>query len=502
MVIEGGEFIPGDGAKGPTSRTSGQEPAVGGTGGAGGLLRIVASGITFRRLEQLPEGQTERSVRIMLGQGGTGGDAIATGELPTAIGGIGGDSQLPIIEATTGGIVLVGGVGSPAISLVRSSHPLPNVGGRGGTAFATGDDGADATSDTPAQEGRRASATGGKGGRLGGDKARVDLLGDVFVGGVTNPGALSIVGLDGATPGPGGSALATGGNGGAGSAEFKDGANGGPSIHMGGEAGELNFFDNRSNQYIGVGADGGRMGLGSGISGERVFGSGGSGFGSCGIGGIGPGGRGGNGGLAGGESGFPSLVNGARQGERGGLVILAWGNGGDGGDGAGPGAGGGIGDFSASTFRAPATHLGSLPRLIPGAVGNDCGIIVEPAISVTSDLNGHAPFIGLAGVSQLSVTPGADGALTISGNGPWILLTGTVAADGSFTLSGSGTVAGNPGVGITMTGVLTLDAERRVVGITSGTLTVDADNSVLPPNGSGQRNPAIYSVTGAKVGGQ
>jgi len=31
----------------------------------------------------------------------------------------------------------------------------------------------------------------------------------------------------------------------------------------------------------------------------------------------------------------------------------------------------------------------------------------------------------------------------------------------------------------------------------SGELTVDANNDKLPPNGQGQRNPAVYTVEGS-----
>lgn len=103
-------------------------------------------------------------------------------------------------------------------------------------------------------------------------------------------------------------------------------------------------------------------------------------------------------------------------------------------------------------------------------------------------------------VGALTVTFGENGAITITGPSPWVELTGTVASDGSFTAQGRGSVAGFPGVLVTFTGILQFDANGMATGIT-GTLIADAENSILPANMSGVRNPAVYNVTGTLASG-
>lgn len=497
LKLGGGQLIPGGGGNGGEGSALSGGTGIGGPGGPGGRVIFRAPSLLFRRATDLgapPTGLTN-STQLYLGKGGRGGTGRGGGVDGSAIGGRGGDAGLPRITATSGAIVLEGGVGSPTVMISRreSQH-----GGDGGGAGVVASDGADATASEAAKPGGSATGQGGRGGNIGEDE-RTDLLGHVFVGSVTNPGAILIEDSDGRAGAGGGVGLASG-NGGAGNEAFPNGADAGPGSATVGEAGSVTFFDNRSGMYVGRGGLAGGIFLGD--YGLARKGSGGAGWSDCRVGNLVPGGLGGSGATVLGTAGLPGMVGGVRSAGQGSVTLVKqWGNGADGGDGLAPGMGGAAGDY---LFANPVTlyTLGAGPRLQPGQPGNACEVGVQPSVAVESDENGHAPFIGFGALGQLAVTLGTGGTLTITGPAPWVTLTGTVAADGSFTLSGSGTVAGFPGVGITMTGMLTLDDESRVVGISNSTLTVDATNSVLPPDGDGNRHPAIYSVTGSKIGGQ
>jgi hypothetical protein len=213
------------------------------------------------------------------------------------------------------------------------------------------------------------------------------------------------------------------------------------------------------------------------------------------VGALKPGGRGGDGGKPSGIVGQPGWVGTTPGDQVGAVHFVNLANGGDAGSGTNAPAGGSAGS-AADVIGLVATNLRSFA---PGADGDGCAIAVDPAISVESDANGHAPFIGLS-PSVLQVTLGENNEIAVTGNGNWVTVTGTVDASGNFTATGSGTVAGFSNVPVSFSGALSLDGEGRAAGIQSGMLTMDSTNSNLPPNGAGQRNPAVYSVSGGKIG--
>jgi hypothetical protein len=311
-----------------------------------------------------------------------------------------------------------------------------------------------------------------------------------------NPSNIDVSAFGTMTAGAGGATFVGGGNGGSGSAAFKDGADAGTSTAVGGDAGPLTLVDNRgSGQFLGRGTIGGFLayGLPQEVYPDLLTGSGGAGWSDCRVGNVEPGGMGGLGSIAAGALGQPSQKGSAREGDEASFLIFHWGNGGDGGDGVDPGTGGSPGDISAIiASSAPEVEQ---PSLKPGANGNSCATDMAAGVVVESDKNGHDPYTQYSTVSTLTATLGPDGQIQISGSGPWVTLTGTVSPDGSFDVSGTGTVAGYPGVTITMSGQLTMDSDGRITGIGSSTLTLDAANNVFPPNGEGVRNSPVYSVT-------
>ncbi len=216
-------------------------------------------------------------------------------------------------------------------------------GGLGQTVAAIGGDGTDGG------DGGSATCTGGVGGGIHSVT-------------ITIPGWGQSVGWY-AFPcyaGPGGHALAIGGNGGSATEGGQSGGKGGAATATGGAGGDA------PGGVLGVG-----MGYGgNGGTGTARGGNGGNGGSNCGTP-PGPGGAGGNGGHAtatGGNGG------GGDQGGNGGNATATGGNGGNGGDGMGPGGGGGAGGAGASAGSggvgpfadgAPGTASQN-----PGAVGN------------------------------------------------------------------------------------------------------------------------------------
>ncbi|MEQ8329359.1 MAG: Ig-like domain-containing protein [Longimicrobiales bacterium] len=471
------------GAWGGSRSGSGAEPIVSGDGGRGSDIYLTATG-DVRFVRQ----QGDDPTFLIPGGGGKAGDASATGQTPRAVGGIGGRAGLAFVQA--GGSIVVEAQGAVQLTWQDQAFSDVATGGSGGLGSALAEDGADAAGGNPARPGFDAEATGGTGGSVGFPDRTTNLVGDLFMGNVTGAGFITLISTD---AGSGGSGQGAGGDGGDGDADNPNGAAGGTTRLTGGEGGPVTLFDNRGNVFAGNAGDGGGISFADGLTLDES-GLGGMGWSDCQVGSIKAGGNGGAGSPAIGTPGQGGLRGTTRAGQPGTVNYFRYGNGGNAGDGAPAGSGGAASD---NTLAVGAVGRITPRSLQPGTDGSPCAVAIEPGISVTSDPNGHAPFIGLGAVSSLSVQPGADGVLTVTGNGPWVTLTGTVAADGSFELTGTGTVAGFPGVTITFNGKLSLDANMRVTGISEGVLTMDAANDVLPPNGAGQRNPTVYSVTGS-----
>jgi hypothetical protein len=475
-TLAGAKIQSGVGGSGGRGTSHTEVTALGGRGGDGGEIVIWAGGDVL-----FTEGNQRTASVLQLGSGGSGGWGRADGSDPEAEGGDGGAAGLPEINA--GGIIRFSSFG---VALMQWS----GGGGDGGPATAVGDRGADATETVAAEKGASVTGRGGKGGSYGFPDRQTLVMGDLLRASAENPSHLMIQ-FGGLSPqgGEGGSANLYPGRGGQGSAQFKDGADGGDVAGRGGDAGPLTVFDNRgAGTYRGGGGSGGSLYIGF-VSGG--YGRGGDGWSDCVVGSIQPGGTGGSGGVVVAGVGGPSAQGTGFSGSHGEVQFADFGNGGDGGDGQDPGVGGAPADV-ALVLGA----VGSLftPGLQPGSDGTGCSYSLAPTASVTDDKNGHAPYIALA-PSGLTVTLDAEGAITISGDGNWVTVQGTVDADGSFQTTGVGTVAGYNGVTVTFTGTLALDEGGRVAGIASGELIMDALNAVLPENSDGVRNPATYSVT-------
>lgn len=468
----------GGGRGGDGTSSSDGVQAVGGKGGNGSNITVEITGNLMLGSESFS------GLTLLPGEGGRGGTATATGKNPSARGGDGGHIGTPTV--IVGGNVTVFGDG-----LVIDYH-LSDA-GTGGLADAVADDGASATSTTAAEKGGTATAVGGKGGSLA-SASTLNLIGGIIqAGSLTNPANITLLlsqQAPGGTPleskaGRGGVARVRPGKGGDGSKEFPNGANGGDGFVTGGAGGDANILDNRGNVYVGTAGDGGQA--------QVLKGNGGSGASMCMLPIPGPGGTGGNGGIITGTSGAGGFRGASQEGVGGGVSLGSGLNGGNGGDGAGPGDGGSGGNDDVLVVIGASEIIE--PWKEPGAAGNPCEFAYDAGISVTSDPNGHEPFVQLTSVGGLTVRFGADGAITITGSSPWVELTGTVSGDGSFSTQGRGTLAGYSGVLVTFAGTLSYDQDGNPTGI-SGTLTADAENAIFPPNGDGVRNPPVYSVTG------
>lgn len=480
MTFLGAFVVATGGGHGGRGHSSGSEMAVGGNGGDGGDITINAPNLTFGL------GSNDRPTYLIPGSGGGGGFGDATGMSPRAQGGRGGRIGLPFITAGTINVE----EGSLIIAWEHANLATVGRGGEGGAASAEADNGASATESTPAVAGYPAEATGGLGGSVGLPDRTTNVIGDLIVGILSDPTAVTILGAE---AGRGGGASGSGGNGGAGSETFPNGANGGMTRLTGGDAGPVTLYDNRGGVFLGTGYDGGGAGFYN-VSLTRTA-SGGHGWSDCRVGNVRPGGNGGDAGTAIGAVGDPSTRGSGTEGNTGNVAYAAFGNGGNGGDGLAPGTGG---DPSDNTLVIGPVITVIEPSLQRGTDGNPCSFGVDASVQVTSDPNGHAPFIALS-PSTLTVTMGEGNAITISGNGNWVTVTGTVDSEGNFITSGSGTVAGYSNVPVSFEGMLILDANGRATGIKSGVLTMDSSNTNLPPNGDGVRNPAVYSVTGLRI---
>lgn len=414
----------------------------GGDGGNGGDLNLRSRGdLTF-------DDQGGGTV-LNLSSGGRGGDATVPGTVPSgnadAEGGNGGDGGNMRVEARGSIFIDAGGL-------------TINVGdgGRGGNATATGGDGMDAGA-APATDGGSASAVGGMGGSS--VDGRLNARGSVV--GRNN---IALTGGDG---GIGGTANSTGGNGGKGNDQFPDGAHGGNMIVEGGMGGEARTRD-ITGTTIGISGDGGDVFVAAGMGGRGKNrchlpdrgGLGGEGGSASGM--VGPAGAGDNPGA----DGSPNAAGGT-------------GDGADGGDGLPIGTGGAARGNTIAGMAAGGAFR-------DGNDGNPCNANVQ--ISVTSDPNGHEPFVQLTTVDMLQFTLEGN-TLLMTGNSVFPDMSGTIDAAGNFSLQGLGNLAGFSGVDVIFTGTISN-------GAISGTLTADADNNQFPPDGGGTRNPPVYNVTG------
>lgn len=284
--------------------------AVGATGGNSGTIRLRTTG-------DLVVGGT---LTLTVPASGRGGDATATamgknGNAASAVGGNGGDigspTRPPVEILVAGSVIHIPTWQDPLANLMRIN--VANA-GNGGSAFATGGQGADATNELPAGIGGDASAVGGNGGRT-------------FPIALPAPTTFDInkIKRNGFGGGNGGNAVVSGGPGGNGSSAFPNGGPGGSAIAFGGNGSNVATVPNVS---FAIGGSAGYVQL----SGGR----GGQGFDRCAP--VGTGGKGGAGGTVAGAAGRPGI--GMVVGNSAFLEIWGAGIGGAGGKGVIPGTGG------------------------------------------------------------------------------------------------------------------------------------------------------------------
>jgi hypothetical protein len=95
-------------------------------------------------------------------------------------------------------------------------------------------------------------------------------------------------------------------------------------------------------------------------------------------------------------------------------------------------------------------------------------LLLLAEIAVIADPSGHSPYIDMPSTIELEVS---GGSINITGPAPWVAVSGEIASDGSFTATGVGTVAGYPGISVSMQGSFTgtgeLDAKYSM-GINGG----------------------------------
>lgn len=360
-VFIGGRVILGTGGSGGVGASTTSAPARGGKGGRGADL-IINSDESIR----FGVAGSDDAFVVVLGQGGPGGPAIATGESPVAVGG----------DAGRAGLAFVSAAGDIVIEEPNAFSLRPGLleEGRGGSAAANGDDGADATSSTVAQPGASADATAGVGSRLGLEEGTTNLIGDLFAAtNVVNPEHIELD-IGDELVGWGGEATAVAGSGGNGVLENPHGADAGMTTARGGDGGDISLFDNRgAGEYVGTAGNGGSVILGP----NQGRTEGGTGFDGCSEGGGNlPGGNGGDGGDVTAGAGLGGLVGGTRSGFPGTVTIRNTANGGLGGPGEGWGAGGEAGSEILVVGAQTVTN-----SYLPGLDGNDCPGAQPPFVS-------------------------------------------------------------------------------------------------------------------------
>jgi hypothetical protein len=263
-----------------------------------------------------------------------------------------------------------------------------------------------------------------------------------------------------------------------GTADHRDGGASGTLTATGGAGGGV-------TDATGIPGKGGDLNL--------LLNDGGHGFDACAI--LGAGGDGGRGGDMYGSPGLGGFGAGGQTGAPGNVIYEKTANGGDGGNGTDPGTGGSAGGNSVLEM---GNVTGASTSFQPGEDGGACQLDVNTSLTVTSDLNGHEPFIQYTSIAGIVVEVGSGGAITLrSSDSRWVELNGTLGDD-AFTASGSGTVAGFSNIPVSISGALTRDADGNVTGFT-GTVTIDG--STLPANASGEHNNVVYDISGTVSGG-
>jgi uncharacterized protein YjdB len=429
----------GDGSAGDDDY--GSTLAVGGTGGAGGNVTLTTDGGHVGSGELL---------MLTVGNGGKGGHADAQSTDPTvkarATGGAGGDAGTLTVNGSVDG--------SGAVNMIMGT------GGNGGFAEADAAEGKDTHFD-----GGDAEAHGGVGG------AANATIPDAF-------GSSILLTAGQPQGGRGGWAAAQYGMGKDGTADHRDGGASGTLTATGGAGGGV-------TDATGNPGKGGDLNL--------LLNDGGHGFDACAI--LGAGGDGGRGGDMYGSPGLGGFGAGGQTGAPGNVIYEKTANGGDGGNGTDPGTGGSAGGNSVLEM---GNVTGASTSFQPGEDGGACQLDVNTSLTVTSDLNGHEPFIQYTSIAGIVVEVGSGGAITLrSSDSRWVELNGTLGDD-AFTASGSGTVAGFSNIPVSISGALTRDADGNVTGFT-GTVTIDG--STLPANASGEHNNVVYDISGTVSGG-
>lgn len=442
--------------------------AVGGLGGHGGDLKLLATG-TWQF--------TGTGNELIAGDGGIGGFARAEG------------LQNPDIDPAASAVAQSGDGGDGGIVEVRSLSSIAPLGAPGVLTIQVGAGGAaadavaigahglhsDQRPGKPAQAGGSVLALGGFGGNT------PDLT--FRATGAASTANVTVTGADG---GDGGLAHMDAGDGGNGDVEFKNGASGGSVFNAemdsnGGNGGDALTKDAGGN-LIGNGGRGGKL--------EVTGGNGGFGFDGCAAVPITSGGDGGSGGFFSGNDGPGGT--GKAMGDPGGVEVFEFtGMGGDGLDGE-PlwGFGGGKGQDGIAA-RGPRTNTGR--NFEDGIDGKSCHTgIYDFVVSVLSDPAHHHDFIQLLNailsIDLAEFFPDLSAAFSATGSFPFVDVTGTRDAEGNVTATGIGTVAGFPGISVSLTGLL----------FCNGTFDFEYIMGVLGGLPSGL--PITYGLTGTMQG--
>jgi len=355
-----------------------------GAGGNGGELRIRATGnVNF-------SGTSSNPTRILLADGGDGGDQVDIGDGPgvsaSAIGGSGGKSGT--FSGRANGNINIANAGGLEI--------VVGAGGDGGDATAVGIDG------LPAEDGASATATGGD----GGETPDAQLRGQ---GNVTGAGDITMSG------GKGGEANANAGAGGDGTQADKDGGGGGAMVARSGTGGDAGGADIRG-------------------------GEGGNGWDGCSVNPPEAGGKGGKGGDATGELGLPGF--GVNSGAGGTVTVgAATGDGGNGGDGDATGLGGDAGADNISA-GAGGTRVDEGPNFRDGVAGNPCPNFTVDSSGLPTD------FSHTVGTTSC---PQAIGTITLTNNSSSQSLTWTTSTAPPLAVAGSTSGSLEPGGSVTIT---------------------------------------------------
>lgn len=480
--------VAGRGGDGGDHDSRGPEPAVGGDGGFGGSASVGGRGVV----------QLRGRIDVRGGDAGRGGDAF---HFPTEPGA---SADARGGEGRRGGDVSVAALGSLDYPSATELLIRLGRGGRGGDATATGVDG------QPGQVGGDATAYGGRGGAnfFANQEVFEESALHSIIKGMDDVAARARVVFEPLVGGRGGHAIGTSGRGGDGAFAGAPGRRGGNADVRGGRAGIFSISDNGPNP----------LDIRLGDGGNATYRRGGGGDGAPGEV-CGPGGAGGDGGhtlgSGGGRPGAISSFSDAMgtPGTWGATLIEDFGNGGNGAEGTDGGARGAAGtngvDPEDENDVAPVV-TGSFQ---PGEPGGDlpCQATLNTTVTVKDDKNGHNPFLRITDLTSVvfrpnyvnrtvqgvwaQLVPALAGPISLVSNGPSASGAGAQAT-WSFTMEGTGTIVGISGVVFRMTGTFETDEAGKPTSFT-GELVVDANNDKLPANGSGERNPAVYTVTGS-----